>query len=48
MDRRWRLTGGPNWQLFPPSYYYKYSKEELEKMRDEKLKRIRAMIDELE
>ncbi len=30
MDKRWELMGGRCWQLFPPSFYYTHTEEEIE------------------
>ena len=30
MDKKWELIGGRYWQLFPPSFYYTYTEEEIE------------------
>ena len=30
MDFIWYFYGGSSWQLFPPSYYYTHSPEEVE------------------
>ena len=30
MDKQWELMGGRCWQLFPPSFYYTHTEEEIE------------------
>lgn len=35
MDSLWRFTGGPANSLFPPSFYYTHTEEEIKKAVDE-------------
>ena len=34
MDNMWYYTGASCWQLFPPSFYYTHTEEEIEKEYD--------------
>lgn len=47
MDRRWEKSGASSWELFPPSYYYRYTPEELAKMREEKKRLIEKLTEDL-
>lgn len=47
MDRWWEYTGGSSWQLFPPSFYYIHTEEEIEQITKETVQRITKMIDDL-
>lgn len=48
MDNLWHFMGGNCFGLFPPSFYYTHTQEEIERITTETMKRLRAMIDELE
>ena len=48
MDFFASFMGMDSWMLFPPSYYYRFSSEELEKMKIEMRKRIEEIFDEWE
>lgn len=47
MDSWWEFIGGSCWQLFPPSFFYTHSEEEIEVIIEETVERISRMIDEL-
>lgn len=47
MDDWWYYTGGNCWGLFPPSFYYKHTEEEVERITKETKARIQALIDQL-
>lgn len=47
MDDWWYHTGASSWKLFPPSFYYTHTEEEIERITDETLAKIRSMIDKL-
>lgn len=47
MDDWWYYTGGSCWGLFPPSFYYTHTEEEVERITKETKARIQAMIDQL-
>ena len=47
MDEWWYYTGGSCWGLFPPSFYYAHSEEEIERITAETRARIQALIDQL-
>lgn len=36
-----------DWRVLPSSYYWKYSKETVEKLQNEELKKLRRIIQEL-
>ena len=44
----WYFTGGNCFGLFPPSFYYTHTEEEVRRITDETLERLRSMIEELE
>lgn len=48
MDFFASFTGMDSWMLFPPSYYYRFSSEELEKMKIEMREKIQEIFDEWE
>lgn len=48
MDRMWYLTGRSSWELFPPSFYYTHTPEEIKKETAELMERVHKLIDELE
>lgn len=47
MDSMWELMGGSCWGLFPPSFYYTHTEEEIERITKETIERLREMIDEM-
>ena len=47
MDEWWYYTGGSCWGLFPPSFYYTHTEEEIERITEETRARIQALIDQL-
>ncbi len=46
MDNLWLFMGGSCWGLFPPSFYYTHTEEEIEQITNETLERIKKLIDE--
>ena len=40
MDHEWYISGACGWQLFPPSFYYTHTPEEIERIRKEALDEI--------
>lgn len=49
MDKKWELIGGRYWQLFPPSFYYTHTEEEIEQAINkikENLESYKKSIDE--
>lgn len=47
MDYWWYYMGGACFGLFPPSFYYTHTEEEMECMIKEALTELRNMVDEL-
>ncbi len=47
MDNMWYYTGADCWQLFPPSFYYTHTEEEIERIKKETIERLQQMIDEM-
>lgn len=47
MDEEWYLRGGACWGLFPPSFYYTHTEEEIERITAESIERIKKLIDQL-
>lgn len=48
MDVQWYWTGGSCFGLFPPSFYYTHTEEEIERITAETAERIGELIDQLE
>ena len=48
MDNMWYLTGTSSWELFPPSFYYTHTEDEIECITKETIERIKKMIEEME
>lgn len=46
MDSMWSLMGGSCWELFPPSFYYTHTEEEIERITKETIESCQKMIDE--
>lgn len=46
MDSLWGLMGGNCWRLFPPSFYYTHTEEEIERITKETIENCQKMIDE--
>lgn len=46
MDSLWELMGGSCWGLFPPSFYYTHTEEEIERITKETIESCQKMIDE--
>ncbi len=47
MDWDWWSSGACHHALFPPSFYYTHTPEEIERIRAEKIKKIQEMIDQM-
>lgn len=48
MDRRWRMQGGASYEIFPPSFYYIHSLEEIQEITDREIAGLRKLIKEYE
>lgn len=48
MNGWWYYTGASSWELFPPSFYYTHTKEEIEHITAETVGRIQKLINEME
>ena len=49
MDARWRNSMLCScWEVYPPSFYYRYTPEEQKQIRDRDFAEIRAMLEEFE
>ena len=48
MDRQWHMQGGASYQLFPPSFYYTHSEEEIKEITERELAYLRKMVAEYE
>lgn len=46
LDSRWHNYGGSSYELFPPSFYYTHSGEEIQRITEEELTALRQMIKE--
>ena len=47
MDNMWYYTGASCWQLYPPSFYYTHTEEEIERIKKETIEGLQQMIDEM-
>lgn len=48
MDSMWHLTGASCFRLFPPSFYYTHTEEEIERILAETDKELQELLDMLE
>lgn len=48
MDRMWRFSGASCWELFPPSFYYTHTEEEIERIMAETDAELQELLDLLE
>lgn len=48
MDEFWNLYGGSCFGMFPPSFYYKHSEEEIEKLRQEEIAKLKDILNEFQ
>jgi hypothetical protein len=46
MDDMWRYTGGGCFGDYPPSFYYTHTPEEVKRIKQEEITRLKAMLDE--
>lgn len=47
MDEWWYHTGASSWQLFPPSFYYTHTEEEVERITRETKEYLHKLVDQL-
>ena len=47
MDDIWDLTGGYSWDIYPPSFYHRHTKEEAEAIMREDLKELQRIFNRL-
>jgi hypothetical protein len=45
MDDMWRYTGGGCFGDYPPSFYYTHTPEEVRRIKQEEIARLRSMLD---
>lgn len=48
MDYSWYIMGEHCFELFPPSFYYTHTQEEIERITAETFERLQEMIEQLE
>ena len=48
MDDMWYLFGGSCWGLFPPSFYYTHTEDEIKRIEEETIKELYEMLEQLE
>lgn len=48
MDDFYHFTGQSSYSMFPPSFYYTHTPEEIERITQEEMKKIRELIDQME
>lgn len=46
MDFQWRMIGGNCFSLFPPSFYYTHTQEEIERITREEIAELKRMLQE--
>ena len=47
MDRMWYSMGGSCWGIFPPSFYYTHTEDEIERIKEETMRSLQEIIDKL-
>ena len=47
IDAEWYDRGGRCWGLFPPSFYYTHTEEEIERITTETRAKMQSLIDQL-
>lgn len=48
MDSRWRFYGGSSYDLFPPSFYYTHTEEEIKRITEKELAALHQMIEDFQ
>ena len=48
MDDMWYLMGGSCWGLFPPSFYYTHTEDEIKRIEEETIKELYEMLEQWE
>lgn len=48
MDALWSFYGGSCFGLFPPSFYYKHSEEEIERLRQQEILKLKEILNEFQ
>lgn len=46
MDALWDFYGGSSFELFPPSFYHKHSEEEIQRIKEEELAKLRERLND--
>lgn len=46
LDDCWEYLGCSCWEMFPPSFYYTHTEEEIERITEETIESCRKMLDE--
>lgn len=44
MDREWRMLGGPCFQMYPPSFYYRHTPEEIAEIKARDMKEMKELL----
>ena len=47
MDDMWYFWGGSCWGLFPPSFYYTLTEDEIRRIKEETVKKLYEMIEQM-
>ncbi|WP_251491602.1 hypothetical protein [Otoolea muris] len=47
MDSMWYSMGGSCWGIFPPSFYYTHTEDEIERIKEETMRSLQEIIDKL-
>lgn len=48
LDEQWRMRFGYCFEMYPPSFYYRHTPEEIKEISERDFKRLREMIAELD
>lgn len=48
MDDFYYFTGQSSYSMFPPSFYYTHTPEEIERITQEEMKKIRELIEQMD
>jgi len=46
MDSLWSLYGGSCFGLFPPSFYHKHSEEEIQRLQQEEIRKLKEILND--
>lgn len=47
MDRQWERSGAGGWEVLPPSAYATHTPEEIDQMKESRMKEVEALLEQL-